>query len=71
MSVGHRLSAWVMIAMLATLMALGWVSIALAQADGDGDGFDGDELGIPIVLGVALLAYVGWTVIRRRSRKSS
>lgn len=71
MSIRQRLSAWVMVATMAALLAMSWTSIALAQADSDGDGFDGDEVGLPIVFGIGVLAYLGWTAIRRRSRKSS
>jgi hypothetical protein len=43
---------------------------ALAR-ESAGDGLDGDELGLPIVIGVAILGYVGWLTFRRGSRKSS
>jgi hypothetical protein len=43
----------------------------LAQFGSDGDGIDGDELVLPIFIGVAVLGYVGWMAIRGRSRKSS
>jgi hypothetical protein len=65
----QRLSTYTLIIVAGTLLAIGWVVTALAQADGDGDGFDGDELGLPIVLGVGVLAYLGWTAYRRRSPK--
>ena len=54
----------------AALLAMGWVTTALAQADSDGDVFDGDELSVPILLGVGVLAYAGWLVYRRRAAKS-
>jgi len=56
---------------MAGLLALSWTSIAFAQAAGDSDGLDSDELGLPIVVGVGILAYLGWIAFRRRSRKSS
>jgi hypothetical protein len=71
MTVNQRLASVVAIVALAALMAVSWVSVALAQAEGDGDGFDGDELALPIVLGAGILLYVGWMIIRSRSRKSS
>jgi hypothetical protein len=58
-------------AAFAALFAMSWISVALAQAEGGGDGFDGDELGLPIILGAGILLYVGWLIIRGRSRKSS
>jgi hypothetical protein len=56
---------------LSVLLALSWTTTVLAQAGSDGDGPDGDELGLPIVLGIAVIGYVGWLAFRRRSRKSS
>ena len=56
---------------LSALLALSWATTVLAQAGGDGDGLDGDELGLPIVLGIAVVGYVGWLAFRRWSRKSS
>ncbi len=72
MSLLQRLSTWAIILAGAALLAVGWVTTALAQVgDGDGDGFDGDELlSLPIVLGVGVLAIVGWFAYRRRSPKS-
>ena len=55
----RRLSTLAMIVASAALLAMGWVTTALAQADSDGDGFDGDELSLPILLGVGVLAYAG------------
>ena len=55
----------------AILLALTWVSTALAQVGEDGDGFDGDELLLlPILLGVGILAAVALNVYRRRSPRS-
>ena len=68
MSILQRLSTWALITSAAALLALGWITTALAQADGDG--FDGDELGLPVVLGIGVLAIVGWQAFRRRSPKS-
>jgi len=65
-----RLSTLAVIVAAAALLAMGWVTTALAQADSDGDGFDGDELSVPILLGVGVLAYAGWLVYRRRAAKS-
>lgn len=56
---------------LSVLLALSWTTTVLAQAGSDGDGLDGDELGLPIVLGIAVIGYVGWLAFRRWSRKSS
>ncbi len=71
MSLLQRLSRWTLIVAAAALLAMGWIATALAQADGgDGDGFDGDELGLPIVLGVGVLAVLGWMAFQRRSTKS-
>jgi hypothetical protein len=68
MSILQRLSTWALITSAAAVLALGWITTALAQADGDG--FDGDELGLPVVLGIGVLAIVGWQAFRRRSPKS-
>jgi hypothetical protein len=65
----ERLTRWALIVTSAMLLAICWVTTALAQADGDGDGFDGDELAVPMVLAVGVLAYLGWTTYRRRSHK--
>jgi hypothetical protein len=63
----QRLSRSAAIIGVAALLALSWVTMAFAQVDGAG--FDGDELGLPIVLAIAFLAYVGWVAFRRRSPK--
>jgi hypothetical protein len=47
---------------------LGWITTALADADGEV--FDGDELALPIVLGVGVLAFVLWKAFQRRSPTS-
>jgi peptidoglycan/LPS O-acetylase OafA/YrhL len=65
----NRLSAWALIAAATALLALTWISTALAEADGDGDGFDGDELALPI-LGLAVLAVAGLIAFQRRSKNS-
>ena len=65
-----RLSTLAVIVAAAALLAMGWVTTALAQADSDGDGFDGDELSLPILLGVGVLAYAGWLAYRRRAAKN-
>ncbi len=70
-SLRQRLSTLFIVAIMAGLLALSWTSIAFAQAAGDSDGLDSDELGLPIVVGVGILAYLGWIAFRRRSRKSS
>ena len=66
----QRLSILPLIVMAAALLAMGWITTALAQTDSDGDGFDGDELSLPILLGVGVLAYVGWLAYRRHAAKS-
>ena len=71
MHIRRTLSRLVAIVSLGALLALSWASTALAQVESDGDGFDGDELVLPILLGVAVLAFLAWTVVRGRSRKSS
>ncbi len=65
----QRLSTCALITVAGTLLAIGWIVTPLAQTEGDGDGFDGDELGVPIVLGVGVLAYLGWMAYRRHSPK--
>ena len=67
----HRLLTGITLVGLSVLLALSWTTTVLAQAGGDGDGPDGDELALPILLGVAVLGYVGWLAFRRWSRKSS
>jgi len=60
-----------MMVAFAALLAISWVSSVLAQTDSDGDAFDGDEiLSVPILLGIAVLAALAWSVYRRRSPKS-
>jgi hypothetical protein len=50
-------------------LAADLLTTVLAQVE-DADGFDGDELlSLPIVLAVGLLAFLGWSVYRRRSSK--
>ena len=70
MSVCRRFSTWVMPAAVSAVLAMSWTGAALAQVVSSGDGFDGDELGLPIILGIGVLAYLGWAAFRRRSRKS-
>ena len=70
MSFLRRLSTWMLIVAAATLVAMTWVSTALAEVDGDGDGFDGDELAVPVILGVGVLAILGWKAFQRRSPRS-
>ena len=71
MHIRRTLSGLVVIVSVGALLALSWASSALAQVESDGDGFDGDELVLPILLGVVVLGFIGWTAIRGRSRKSS
>jgi hypothetical protein len=59
-----------LIAAAAALIAMAWVSTALAEVGGDGDGFDGDELALPVILGVGVLAILGWKAFQRRSPRS-
>ena len=70
MAIRRKLSAWIIVGTMSVLLALSWITTALAQADSDGDGFDGDELGLPILIGVAVLGYVGWMAIRGRARRT-
>ena len=71
MSFHQKLAACLALVVVAALAAVSWISLALAQADGDGDGLDGDELSLPIIVGAAFVAVVGWMIIRHRSRRSS
>lgn len=68
MSVVRRLSVWTFIAAASALLAISWVTTALAQEGGDGD--DGDELAMPILLGVAVLAIVAVLAFQRFSARS-
>jgi hypothetical protein len=52
------------------LLAVSWITIALAQEAGDGDGADGDELAMPVLLGVAVLSSVAVLAFQRFSSKS-
>lgn len=53
------------------LLAMGWISTAIAQAvGGDGDG-DGDEFtALAVVVGVAAAAVVGWLAYQRKTSRS-
>src|SRR4051794_38913541 len=55
-----RVQSLLLISGLAALMAFSWISTAFNQVEGDGDGFDGDELGLLIVIGAGALAFLGW-----------
>ena len=67
----HRLLNGVAVVAFNVLLVLSWATAALAQADGDGDAFDGDELSlVPIALGIAVVGYLAWIALRRRSRNS-
>ena len=72
MSLARRGWSWSLIALVGVLLALSWVSTALAQqAGGDGDGPDGDELSIlAVVVGLVAVAAVGWLASRRGSSRS-
>ena len=72
MSLVRRCWSRLLIALVAVLLALTWLSTALAQqAGGDGDGPDGDELSIlAVVVGLAAVAAVGWLASRRGSSRS-
>jgi len=56
MGVVRRFRSWWLMTLAAALLALSWISTALAQqAGGDGDGPDNDELSVlAVVVGVAL-----------------
>ena len=70
MTIFRRLSTWMLIAAATGLLAISWVTTALAEADGDdGDGLDGDDMGLPILLGVAVLVIVGALAFQRFSSK--
>ena len=71
MKLREKTISCVSIAMMGALLALAWVSSALAQVESDGDGLDGDELLLPLLLLAGVVGYIGWTVLRGRSRKSS
>ena len=71
MSLARRGWSWSLIALVGVLLALSWVSTALAQqAGGDGDGPDNDELSVlAVVVGVAGVPAIGWLASRRRSSR--
>lgn len=65
-----RIRTWTLILLASILLSATWVTLALAQADDDADGPDGNELaGVPLVLGIAVLAVVGYLANRRRSAR--
>jgi len=72
MSLARRGWSWSLIALVPVLLALSWLSTAIAQqAGGDGGGPDSDELSILAVLvGLAAVAAVGWLASRRGSSRS-
>jgi hypothetical protein len=65
-----RVAALALLVTASALLAISWITIALAQEAGDGDGFDGDELAMPIFLGVAVLGILGALAFQRFSGKS-
>ena len=68
MSVLKSVSTWALVMAVAALVAMSWVSVALAEADGDG--LDGDEiLSVPLLIGVGVLGAVAWVAYRRRSTR--
>jgi hypothetical protein len=60
----HRFSTVAILVVAAVCLSLSWVTTALADADADG--LDGDEFGLPIVLGIGALAIVAWLALRGR-----
>ena len=71
MGVVRRFRSWWLMTLAAAMLALSWISTALAQqAGGDGDGPDNDELSVlAVVVGVAGVAAIGWLASRRRSSR--
>ena len=70
MSLVPRLRTCALIVVASVWLSAAWVTLALAQVDEDGDGPDGDEFaGLPLVLGIAALALVGYLAYRRRSAR--
>ena len=72
MSLVRRCWSCSLIALVPVLLALSWLSTAIAQqAGGDGGGPDSDELSILAVLvGLAAVAAVGWLASWRGSSRS-
>jgi hypothetical protein len=65
-----RVAGWVGVIAATALVAMSWVTVALAEAAGEGDGFDGDEfLSLSILIGLGILGAVAWSVYRRHSTK--
>ena len=60
-----------LIVLAGALLAVSWVSTALAQAGGgDADG-DGDEVtALAVVVGLTAVAAVGWIIYQRRTSRS-
>ncbi len=71
MNSARRIKEWILLGLAAALLAVGWMTTALAQSTGgDGDGADGDELSaVALLLAVAAIAVVSWVVYSRRSTK--
>lgn len=67
----RRLLMGLTLVTLSVLLVLSWTTTVLAQAGGEADAPDGDEMGLPILLGIAVVGFVGWLAFRRWSRKSS
>ena len=60
----------VMIVNSSIWLTMTWVTLAFAQADGDADTGEGDELSaVSLLLGLGVLAVVGWIAYRRRSTR--
>lgn len=65
-----QLRTWAIVLVATACLVMTWATIALAQTDGDSDVGDGDELsGATILLGIGLLAVIGWVAYRGRSTK--
>jgi hypothetical protein len=70
MPVLQRIPAWILITTASALLAISWITTALAQDGGDGDEVDGVGAALPILIVVAVLGLLAMLAFQRFSTRS-